>query len=172
MTLTDKSPIGLFVKDLLDMCCHLESPRRLHPGIVTQVVLGSVACHLYNLAVLCQVSDMQVEGDTALLGTLHIARAAQFHVLLGDNKAVVGLGHHLQPVPCVTPQVVTCHKNAVALVSPAPYPAPELMQLRQAKSLTSMTVVATRICALPLAKSIIWWSFSAGFMRPCTMATL
>ena len=37
---------------------------------------------------------------------------------------------------------------------------------------TSMTVVATRICVCPEAKSCICVSLSLGFILPCTIETL
>ena len=111
------------------MGSHLASPWSFHLGIVTQIVLGGIAGQLDDLTVLCQVGDVQVEGDAALLGALHIARTTQFHVLLGHDETVVGLGHHLQAVTRVSSQVTARHQDAIALIGTAPYPAAQLMQL-------------------------------------------
>ena len=100
-----------------------------------KVILGSVTCHLDNLAILSEVGNVQVESDAALLGSFHIAGATQLHVLLGDDKAVVGLSHHLQAVTCIAAQIASRHEDTVTLIGPTPYPAPQLVQLREAETL-------------------------------------
>ena len=125
----DESPILLLVKQFPDVRGHFAAPWRFHARVDAKVVLGCMAGHLDDLAVLCQIGDVQVKGDATLLRALHVAGAAQFHVLLGHDKAVVGLRHHLQAVAGIAAQVAACHQDAITLVGATPYPAPQLMEL-------------------------------------------
>ena len=67
-------------------------------GVGIEYLLGIVAGGLHDESVGGEVRNPEVESDAALLGTFHVARAAQFHVFLGHDKAVVGLRHHLEAV--------------------------------------------------------------------------
>ena len=66
--------------------------------------------------------------------TEKVAGAPEAQVLLGDLKAVVGFGHHLQPLACLLVLVVA-HEDAVALGGAAAHAAPQLVQLAQAEAL-------------------------------------
>ena len=138
-----------------------------------------------QLLVLREIGKTQ-HRQPALARAEHLAGAAQPQILLGNAEAVLGLAQDRQALPRHLAERRLVQQNAGrGLVASADTTA-ELMQLREPEPFrmfttmivaagtsmpTSMTVVATRRSALPLANSAIARSFSALFMRPCTRPT-
>ena len=104
-------------------------------GVGGEVGLGVVAGKLYDLAIVGEVGDVEVEGDAALLGSFDVAGAAQLHVFLGNDETVVGLGHDLESVPGVVAELELGHEYAEALVGTSAHAASELVKLRESESL-------------------------------------
>ncbi len=127
------------------------------------------------------------KGDTTLLRPFQVTGTAQLQISFRYFKAVICAYHYLQSLTSIFGQFIICHQNTIRLVGATPYPTAQLMQLRNPKrsafsiiiteafgtfTPTSITVVATIICALPEMKSCICSSFSAAFILPCTLHTV
>ena len=120
---------------------------------------------------------MQVEGETRLLCAFDVARSSQLEVGLGYLEAIGSAAHDFDTFLCIFAQLMLGDEHAIALVGTSAYSSAKLMELRQAEAFgtlealgtftpTSMTVVATMICASLLTNLCIAASLSFGFILP------
>ena len=101
--------------------------------VFVQQAFGDAPHVLQQLSVAGNVGDLQVECDTALLGSFQVARSPQFQVSFGNLEAIVGLYHDFQPPARIFGELVAGNQYAIGLVGPPSYTPSQLVQLRQAK---------------------------------------
>jgi len=91
--------------------------RSLHEfGVGVEYLQCTPAGIVEYLAVGGEVGYVEGEGESALLGTLHVAGSAELHVGFRDQEAVGGLGHDVEPLTCVGADLLLGHEHAVTAV--------------------------------------------------------
>ena len=95
-------------------------------------------------AVAIQIREFQIRHPT-LLGSHDVPGTPQFHVHFGNFKAIVCATHCFQPASCVLTEVRGRHQDAVTLACSPTDASPQLMELRQSKSLGTLNHHHTRI---------------------------
>ena len=111
------------------------SPRSLlSSGSRATIKLGIVARRGQQIGMHGKIGDMEF-GQAALALAEQLARAAQAQIFLGDDKAVVGLAHGLEPRLRGLAQRPVIDQQAARFRRAAPDASAQLVQLRQAETL-------------------------------------
>ena len=82
-------------------------------GVVVDNLLRLVARHLNQLSVACDVGNLKVEGQSALLRAFQVARSAQLEVGLGNSETIVGVAHYVDALARFLCQLGLCNQYAV-----------------------------------------------------------
>ena len=114
-------------------------------GITIELMHGLGTGVLKYLSVAGKAGDSQIEGDSALLGSLHVPGSPELHVGFRDQESVVGLGHDSEALLCITLESGLAHQYTVALFSAPTYPATELMKLGESETLGILDNHDTRV---------------------------
>ena len=89
--------------------------------------LRLLSCQLHKLTIACYVGYLQVEGYSALLCSLQVARASKLQVGFGYSESIIGVAHDVDSLSCILAQLVVGYQDAVALVASSSYSSSELV---------------------------------------------